>query len=47
MQLANDELRYIMYECSSVLVANNDGAVITAGASPEAIMNMVSSNLGA
>ena len=43
VQLANTDLRYIMYECSSALVTNNDGAVITAGASPDAIMNTVSS----
>ena len=43
VQLANAELRYIMYECSSALVTNNDGAVITAGPSPDAIMNKVSS----
>ena len=43
VQLANAELRYIMYECSSALVTNNDEAVITAGPSPDAIMNKVSS----
>ena len=42
VKLANDEMRYIMCECS-VLMTNNDGAVITAGASPDAIMNTVSS----